>query len=286
MCTVLFTPLRRGYLLGMNRDEQRTRVTAQSPRHRAIDGRKTIFPSEPGGGTWVGVNDAGVSLALVNWYAVAAEVRDPPVTRGRVVRETLSADNADAVEARLRELPLDRLRPFRLIGVFPGEAMVNVWSWDHQQLNQLRHPWRPGIWASSGHDERGAQAIRTRVFRQALRQPDAGSPAWLRRLLGSHLPTAGAHSICMHRTDAATVSRTEIQVSDRRARLEYWNGSPCRKSSGTTRDELPLIVRAPVSPTSNTHLNKIVDHPEGNRPCRPLHNSPTHDEAEIHSKSR
>lgn len=99
-----------------------------------------IFPSEPGGGTWVGVNDAGISLALLNWYAAAAPATDPPVSRGLVVRETLMADRPDTAEARLRELPLDRLRPFRLIGFFPGDATVGEWLWDGRRLDHLIPP--------------------------------------------------------------------------------------------------------------------------------------------------
>lgn len=252
MCTVIFTPRRQGYALGMNRDEQRTRVAGQAPRRQTVAGRKMIFPSEPGGGTWVGVNDAGVALALINWYAVAAEVTDPPVSRGLVVRETLSADRPDAVEARLRELPLDRLRPFRLIGFFPDTETAREWLWDRRQLDRLTHPWRAGIWISSGHDEPGAQVVRERVFQQAQREPGAGSLAWLRRLLRSHLPTAGAYSICMHRTDAVTVSQTEIQVSRGAAHLRYHSGSPCE---GKTLNSVALTL--PGAPSSQPKVGEL-----------------------------
>lgn len=245
MCTVIFHPRPRGYLVGMNRDEQRTRSPARAPRHHTLGGRKMIFPSEPGGGTWVGVNEAGITLTLINWYAVPAVVTDRTISRGRVVRATLPAGDPDAVAAGLCELPLDRLRPFRLIGFFPGDETVGEWLWDGRRLDHLVHPWHAGIWISSGHDERGAQAVRTRVFQQARRQPGAGSPAWLRGLLASHLPTAGAYSICMHRDDAVTVSRTIARISGNRARLEYRDGTPCNPESRAGRCELSLR-RAPT----------------------------------------
>lgn len=108
-------------------------------------------------------------------------------------------------------------------------------------------PWHAGIWISSGRDERGAQAVRTRVFQQARRQPGAGSLAWLRGLLASHLPAAGACSICMHRHDAVTVSRTIARISGNRAHLEYRDGTPCHPESRANRCELSLR-RTPARP--------------------------------------
>jgi hypothetical protein len=85
----------------------------------------------------------------------------------------------------------------------------------------LEHPWKTNIWISSGYDEPGAQAARSQVFRQALRQSSAGTLAWLRRLHRSHRPERGAYSICMHREDAATVSYTEIRSRPGRVEMEY-----------------------------------------------------------------
>jgi hypothetical protein len=194
----------------------------------------------------VGVNDVGITLALINWYSVNAASSNQPVSRGEVVRLTLPGETCRAVETRLRELPLDRMRPFRLIGVFPGEETISEWLWDIQRLDRIRHSWRMGIWISSGHDERGAQAVRARIFQQALRQPAAGTLAWLRRLLRSHLPSAGPYSICMHRPDAVTVSCTEIQVSSREVHLRYVNGSPCKRT-WTGQQSLPLNTTLPRS---------------------------------------
>jgi len=50
----------------MNRDEKLTRPTGLPPKKRMVNGRAVISPSEPGGGTWIALNDHGATLALIN----------------------------------------------------------------------------------------------------------------------------------------------------------------------------------------------------------------------------
>ena len=51
--------------------------------------------------------------------------------------------------------------------------------------------------------------------------------AWLRSLHSSHIPDAGAFSVCVHRPDAATVSYTEVECGPRELRMSYLAGNPC-----------------------------------------------------------
>src|SRR5262249_58502170 len=104
MCTVTFIARRNGYALGMNRDEKLTRVPGLPPRLTQINGRETLSPREPNGGTWIGVNDTGASFALINWYSVAARVSKHPSSRGEVVKRCLSANSPNAVDQILAEL--------------------------------------------------------------------------------------------------------------------------------------------------------------------------------------
>src|SRR6266853_905794 len=118
MCTVTFIAQQRGYCLGMNRDEKLTRPTGLPPKRTMVEGRTVLCPSEPGGGTWIAVNDHRAALALINWYSITARVGDKPVSRGEVVYSMSAADSPALAQAVLHELPLDRINPFRLIGVF------------------------------------------------------------------------------------------------------------------------------------------------------------------------
>jgi len=227
MCTATFVPRRSGYLLAMNRDEQLSRVPGLAPRRRILEGRNVLCPSEPGGGTWIVVNDASVSFALVNWYSVATRIKNNIVSRGDVVRAVSALADPELAAERLETLPLSQINPFRLIGIFPAHKIVVEWRWDLHTLAQHDHRWKTQQWISSGFDEPSAQRSRNRVFRVARLQKSAGSLDWLRRLHRSHSPCSGPFSTCMHRSDAATVSYSEVRVSAGHIQMYYHPGPPC-----------------------------------------------------------
>jgi hypothetical protein len=227
MCTVTFSPRPRGYALAMNRDESRRRAPGLPPSETTRHGRRILSPSEPGGGTWIAVNDTGVTFALINWYAVPAPENSKPVSRGRVVNAVSPATLPVPAQSRLGQLPLKQIKPFRLIGIFPAAREIIEWRWDGRQLVARPARWKLQQWISSGLDEPTAQRLRGSTFRRALPQKSAGTLDWLRRLHRSHGPLAGPFSTCMHRADAATVSYTEVAVAPGRVTLRYHAGAPC-----------------------------------------------------------
>jgi hypothetical protein len=227
MCTVTLIARRKGYCLGMNRDEKLTRPAGLPPKKKTVNGRAVISPSEPGGGTWIAVNDHGATLALINWYSITARVGSKAVSRGEVINSMSSAISADAAHAALAGLPLNRMNPFRVIGVYPATGEIIEWRWNLSQLVQKNHRWKTQQWISSGFDEPIAQRVRGKTFQRAGRQHSAGGLDWLRRLHRSHSPEAGPFATCMHRAEAATVSYTEVTVSSRQATLRYHAGAPC-----------------------------------------------------------
>ena len=231
MCTVSFIAREQGYLLGMNRDEKLTRVQGIPPAKVSVKGRIVLCPFEPDGGTWIAVNDAGVCFALINWYSVSAPVLPDPVTRGEVVNRVRPMISPILSSEILGQLPLSRMNPFRLLGVFLESKEIYEWRWDVRVLVRKKHPWQTQQFISSGFDEPTAQRMRGETFRQRRRQRSFASVPWLRRLHRSHAPHCGPFSTCMHRPDAATVSYTELTVSRNRATMRYCNGSPCRPSA-------------------------------------------------------
>lgn len=227
MCTVTFIARQRGYALGMNRDEKLTRPKGLPPQLRILNGLKVLCPSEPDGGNWIALNETGVTLALINWYSVAARVTANPVTRGEVVRTLNAGTSKNSIAEGLDQLPLPRINPFRLIGIFPAASSVVEWRWDLEQLVFEEHAWITQQWISSGFDESQAQRMRNDTFQRALGRTSAAGVNWLRSLHQSHTPEAGPFSTCMHRADAATVSYTEITVSPRVGTMRYYAGTPC-----------------------------------------------------------
>ena len=240
MCTVSFVPKSNGFYLAMNRDEKRTRLTALPPAITDIDNHRAVFPHEPSGGTWIAANDAGVCLALINWHRIERKPRRSALSRGRVVKALAGKSSTEEIAAGLAGLPLKQLRPFRLITIVPSDKSLTEWRWNLEWLSARQHPWEARHWFSSGLDEMKAELERSRVCESAHKQKSPGSLAWLRRLHRSHSPKQGPFSICMHRSDAATVSYTELAVSEKRVVMRYKNAAACSKRATTTK-MLPLL---------------------------------------------
>jgi hypothetical protein len=233
MCTVSFLPNRNGFHLTMNRDEKRSRLTALPPETIDLGERRTIFPREPDGGTWIAANESGVCLALINWHRIEREPANGIVSRGKIVRELAAKSSTGEVANGLTNLPLDNIRPFRLLAIVPHEKIVSEWRWNLGRLTLRRHPWKRQHWFSSGLDEAKAERERRRVCERL--RPSSASIANLRRLHRSHAPKRGPFSICMHRDKAATVSYTEVSVSDRDVVMRYKEGPPCSRRSIMTK---------------------------------------------------
>ena len=233
MCTVTFWPRRGGYRLAMNRDEQWTRPTSLPPSPSSRGDRILLAPSEPGGGTWIGLRDDGAAFALVNWYSCPVSHPNASTSRGLVVPLLLEHGEPDGTPGDLEFLCRRGMRPFRVIGLFPGSERLREWRWDGTLLSEERHPWESRQWISSGKDESTALRIRGIEFERRRQEIGSGSLGWLRSLHGSHTPERGAFSHCVHREDAGTVSYTEIAVTQRRAAMYHRPGCPCLGAPGS-----------------------------------------------------
>ena len=235
MCTVSFLPSSKGFYLAMNRDEKRDRRAALPPDVVELERHRAIFPREPTGGTWISANDAGVCFALLNWHRIEDKPKNDTLSRGLVVKALVAKFTANEIATALKKLPVRKLRPFRLIAIVPRERRVIEWRWNLQRLAIRNYEWQRQHWFSSGFDERRAEVERQRVCNAAMVQQSATSLMSLRQLHRSHSPKQGPFSICMHRSDAATVSYTEVTVSNQRATMRYKSGPSCSNGAKVTR---------------------------------------------------
>ena len=258
MCSVSFLPNSRGFYVGMNRDESLQRPVAQPPELFLRAGRSALYPTEPGGGTWIGVNASGLCVALINWYAIPRRPGIGLVRRGIIVPALLTAQTFDNVRTAMLGMPLHDIAPFRLIVFAPREKTVREFRWDQDTLGEQPHVWEPRHWFSSGFDEPAAQHERGQVCRAAWQQPRAGSLPWLRRLHASHRPARGPFSMCMHRRDAATVSYTEVVVTRHEATLRYHDGPLCCAPLPVTTHKISL--QAACKESAPTPTNEETRH--------------------------
>jgi hypothetical protein len=241
MCTLTFLPNKDGYLLAMNRDELRERVAANPPSLRQIDSSVALYPWETSGGTWIAANARGDLFALMNANAPDAQALSPKrASRGEIIPALLGEHSLNDVERQLAEIPLSEMHPFRLLGFFHAAREIFHWSWDGARLNSRRHEWIRNHWFSSSRSDARAEAERGRVCEMSWREDAHDSVAWVRALHASHIPDAGAFSICVHRPDAATVSYTEVECRARELRMSYFAGNPCEFRGTLSAVGMPL----------------------------------------------
>jgi hypothetical protein len=217
MCTVTWVHEEGGYRLLSNRDERRGRRAALPPSVRERDGVQFAAPVDGDfGGTWIGVNERGVSLCLLNG-AGGCGVR----SRGLLVADLVSARSLAEAAERFRRLDLSLYAPFTLLVLAPGRDTVLEWSGRARGEGRVPPPL-----ASSSLDLAGVRERRRAEFR-AHTGP-------LESFHASHADGPSAYSPCMHRADAETVSLTRVRVTQWQVELFYTPAAPCRGVPGQT----------------------------------------------------
>jgi hypothetical protein len=243
MCTISFIPNSQGFYLGMNRDESLRRPVALPPEVHRTGNHCSIYPSELGGGTWIGVNDLGLTLALVNWHPVPTRQENRVVSRGVVVRTLLTADNIDQSYRAFDALPLRQMAPFRVIAIAVRDRSVAEFRWNQDLLVAMKRHWITQHWFSSGFDESIVQAKRAQICKSEWEKSGAGTLQWLRALHQSHVPEPSPFSICMHSENAATVSYTEIALENSQGIMRYHQGPLCNHSADLIERRIPLRMK-------------------------------------------
>jgi hypothetical protein len=230
MCTVSWTYQPGGYQLLFNRDERSSRKPAEPPTLREQHGMRCIVPSDGDyGGTWIGVNQYGMTICLLNRYDQhdAAQVY---TSRGLLVLDILDSRSCEQVLSRLCVLDLTLFRPFTMVVLAPlPPSLVLHWTGNELQAEYAAESARPLI--SSSYDPTNVATHRKQLFRDMAITLGDITPAMLYAFHASHLPAANAYSVCMHREDAATRSLSWITVDAHMIAFLYQPHPPCRQSS-------------------------------------------------------
>jgi len=202
-----------------NRDELTTRPAALPPRITRMGSRLVLMPIDPeSGGTWIGVNDAGLACSLLNVYS-GTEVTRAPVSRGTIVPPLLRYGDVDSAFMWASQLQPARYQPFRLL-IVDGRELIECCSdgitLEHRR-RQLRHPL---MRTSSGLGDRRVVRPRAELFRRFLAATSNKIAA--EDLFHLHQWRGREEvSVRMRRSDARTVSHTVIEVRERTVRLVY-----------------------------------------------------------------
>ncbi len=227
MCTVSWRLDADGYEVLFNRDELRTRTEGLPPRRQRVADVGFLAPIDPDGkGTWIAVNQAGVTLCLVNGYQDSRLQPEVDLrSRGRVITDLAGVGDLAQLDTALRQQVVEyTYRSFRLLAFAPATA-PRGWRWSGNDSGGLEEFQPVAPVTSSSLDAEGAARLRSELFATLPTRP--GSEA----LLELHRQHAGGPitlTPCMHRREARTVSLTRVLVGVESVAMEYAPGPPCR----------------------------------------------------------
>lgn len=139
MCTVSWMLSDRNYKLYFNRDEQRSRPRADAPKVKSLNGIEVISPHDStGGGSWIAVNQFGLTSFLLNNYgAVISDMRSGRFrSRGELPMLMASESGVENANETLRKLDFIQFRPFYLGVVKPPDGLWIV-SWNGVELKEI-----------------------------------------------------------------------------------------------------------------------------------------------------
>ena len=234
MCTVTVVPHEMGIRVMCNRDERRSRQAALPPKIHDLGGRLAAFPVDPqGGGSWVGVNDAGIVVTLLNVSGPShRSSKAPRRSRGLIVREVLRCGSLSRVLETAARLDASLFEMFRLVVVHRFTAVDATSDGVRTAIRRQITVDTPLLFTSSSLGDALVEAPRQQLFQRMVVARRSG---WLRAQARFHRhqwPSRPEISVRMERDDALTVSRTVVDVI--RARQSLFYEAPV--TSGSSRE--------------------------------------------------
>jgi hypothetical protein len=230
MCTLALLANIDGFILWHSRDEHRARLPGLPPRVERSQGIGWIAPADSeAGGTWIGVNTAGVATGIANLFVGTRPV--PPavkVSRGLLVRGLLGLNSSRQVERTVTTMNLSAYEPFTLVSVETGRRPI-ILRWDRAELRPAE-PLGGILLVTSAGGHRAIEEARRQLFFDLEQRGPVRADA-IERLYRAE-PDSEGKSIGVSRADVATVSLTRIEVAAGQVGMVYTPGLPSRTAGG------------------------------------------------------
>jgi len=180
-----------------------------------------MYPIDPlSGGTWIGVNDSGLAAAVLNRTPSPAPARRAAtLSRGVIVPALLGCRSIDAAVEAIDALDCRLFEPFTVV-LADRTRGVSFRSGSTRCTRKSFDVSAPQLFTSSSLGDRIVEPPRRLLFeRLILRAADRLAGQF--RFHRHQWPDARHVSVCMRRDDAATVSRTTIDLESSGVRMEY-----------------------------------------------------------------
>lgn len=200
------------------------------------------MPIDPAsGGTWIGVNDAGLCLTLLNvnphirheaWSSADSARR--PRSRGVIIPQLLRLTSVAEAVREAMALPPRDFPPFRLVLV-DEQSVATVFSDGETIRGGASIPCltsAPVMFTSSGLGDVLVDAPRRELFAEMFAV--AGNPIEIQDRFHRHVWPDRTHlSVCMRRDDARTVSHTVVELRRSHVTMHYVPDAPDSDATAT-----------------------------------------------------
>jgi uncharacterized protein with NRDE domain len=259
MCTVSWLHTPAGYQLLCNRDERYARKAALAPVIHKTPGVRFIAPTDGDhGGSWIAVNEFGITFSLVNRYRCChcdGEKKLRPRSRGLLLTQLADCRSLEEAQSRFDRLDLAAYPPFTIAVLARGRpSLLLHWTgrdslveWNGDSAMPL---------TSSSFDDRGVEVYRKRLFQSLVAGRETADVKRLMDFHASHSPTPSAYSPCMHRDNAETVSFSKVTVCDGVIEFLYYPVSPClRRDSDTNQPAWKFLQMRIIDPNYDRPWN-------------------------------
>jgi uncharacterized protein with NRDE domain len=229
VCTLavaLGTDRRWPLVIAANRDERLGRPAESWALREVPGGQRAAAPRDvEAGGTWIGVNAAGLVAAITNFFTPEEGFPDRRRrSRGELVTAALAARSLDEARAAISATEAARYNPFHLL-VADGSGAGLLWRYDGRQAAIERLG--PGLHVVTERDPFGRGPRGEWIH---ARWPLDLSPAHLRTMLAGHGEPAWDYP-CIHLGDLyGTRSSTILRLGPSLllSELLVADGPPCQ----------------------------------------------------------
>lgn len=202
-----------------NRDELTTRAPALPPTSWTAGPRRVLMPIDPlSGGTWIAANDAGLVFVLLDAND-GASASAGVVSRGAIIPTLVGCGTISCALAQAQLIRADRFAPFTLL-IIDGHEFLDCRP-RADRIHYRRSSLRGAILrTSSGLGDGVVEGPRRALFRRTVAKARAARAAQ-DQYHRHQWPGREAISVNMRRDNAATVSRTVIEVRESSVRMSY-----------------------------------------------------------------
>lgn len=220
MCTVIYIPVKEGYLLCSCRDESTQRSKALPPGLRQWGQGTLLCPIDTqAGGTWIAATEHGESAVIFNGAFSRHEKKVYyPTSRGIVLTRLLGEK---PLMEKWENENLEAIEPFSLIHAAAGS--LYRFSWDGTtKYKTVLEPGRPHLWSSVTLYPPLVRHEREREFRNWVKRNGTGITSnHLLDFLLQAMPGDPENRFIMQRGKTETVSITLLRQPGNAATMYY-----------------------------------------------------------------